>query len=96
MHCHILFYNGCLSSAISFQWLKDGLRDCEGKLLLYPACSESLQCPSLLKTGFDTKKIAIFIDLGSSYVKVSTSVDREDAPLTINANISSSCWYNGR
>jgi hypothetical protein len=32
------------------------------------------------QTGSDTKKIAIFIDIGSSYVKVSTWVDREDAP----------------
>jgi hypothetical protein len=96
MHCHVSFHDGCLSSAIPFQWLEDGLRDCEGRLLLCPACSESLQCPSLLKTGFDTKKIAIFIDLGSSYVKVSTSIDREDTPLTLNANISSSCWYSER
>ena len=49
MHCHVLFYDGCLSSAIPFQWLKDGLRDCRGEFLLCPACSESLQCPSLLR-----------------------------------------------
>jgi hypothetical protein len=96
MHCHVSFHDGCLSSAIPFQWLEDGLRDRGGTFLVCPACRKSLQCSSLFETSSNMRKFAVFIDLGSSHVKVSTLVDEEDAPLALNANISSSCWYNGR
>jgi hypothetical protein len=79
-----------------FQWHNGILSDCKKDPLSCIACNQSLRYSSLHKPDSDAKDITICIDLGSSHVKVSTWISGDNEPSTLNAKISSSCWYNGR